>query len=276
MLNEEKPMQDKPTPEQLIEMDADFRASMHRKASTDPKAKEWVEQDNQALTAEADAGRMAHDRDSRGMNLMEAEKALQSSRDARDDFRSDNARPGVFHPKHQRAWNEAYEGHNQNVRSMNAGFLDAARKSTPQEIEQLQKKIEERQAEQAQAIEQRQDIAKLPSEQHQTHVKQSLKERIDTVQQDYTPSQEGGFAARLNSRRESELAEGAAQEGASQGSARRRVDYAAYAASGAEDAAYAKQLEKDQQEVQFKLGRRGTNEEMLAHQEQRRATEQGQ
>src|SRR5690606_2442438 len=241
-------------PEQALHdqvRDEQFRQQMKDRASTDPKAKKWVELDESAQKQEQRVGKYENEISKRqNFPLNEVEQRLQDARDARDEFLQGDGSHGL----RGKAYDDKLASLHQDVDQMQRQFEHQLRYASPEKIEALQARMAEKQEALNGTVLERQAIATLPSEERaQAHAK-SLEERSERVLAVETPAQTNQ-----------------GQSGEHDTPVRGMIDFSNYAKTAEEELAYMKQLEEDQRVLHQQLGRRATDEEMHAYQAKREA-----
>lgn len=220
-----------------------FRDRM--RASDDPKAAKWVEKDESVQRKEARLDGYAQEIDKRknmGETLHGTEQLLSEAQEARDAFLS-QGRPGIFARKDREAFDTKSTELHSEVSQYQKQFVDMARKSSPEEIEALQVRMEKRQQELHATIKERQNIARLPSERAS---KQGQSQ--DGEAQERPLSMQDQIERSLNSWTPDTRLEGREKQ---------------------EDLNFTRQLEADQMEMRKRLGRVPNNDEMMAYQAER-------
>ena len=243
--------------ERLAMEDDAFRRSMRQRQ--DPQAKAWVALDGKAEGLEDQMGRGTREVDRRVSSVFEIEREMADARTARDDFLSENERPG-FLSGEQKRWDERYQGLESNVDGLQKDFTDAVSKSTPEELGALQAQIGQRRDELVKTIEERQGIARLPSEHGQG---EDLHAQAAQAMETSLLERRG---QRSGSQQEDERGQG---EGATAGgSYRQRPNFGAYATT-VDEATERKQLEEDQRTLHLELGRPATDAQVQRFERER-------
>lgn len=225
--------------------DEAFREQMSKSKDTDPAAAEWIKKDESAQRKEARLDAVSHEivkRKNLGLNVHETEQLLSEAQDARDAFLS-SGRPSLFALKERAAFDKKALELKDDVASYQKQFVEMVRKSSPEEIEVLQNRMEKRHNELQETIKERQGIALLPSE---VAAKQSQKQE-GQVRDRPLPMQDQ-IDRSLNSWTPDTRLEGREKQ---------------------EDLNWARQLEADQIEMRKRLGRAPNNDEMTAYQDER-------
>lgn len=234
-----------------VERDEAFRESMRLR--DDGPAKAWVALDDKAQELDQQVGRDEREREGRATSVGDLERVLNDARNERDDFRAENPQPGRLSSE-RKAWDEQYQGLDNNVSGLQKDFAGALRDSSPEELDAIGKQIDERRAALAQTIAERQGIAKLPSEEAQ-EAEQASRAGLDNM------------AARTAQQGQGQE-EGEGEARGQGGSFRMRPNYGAYATT-VEEENNRKQLEHDQRTVALERGRPGTDPEMQAFERER-------
>jgi hypothetical protein len=231
-----------------VERDEAFRETMRQRE--DGPAKAWVALDDKALELDQQVGQGVREREGRVSSVGDLQRALNDARSERDDFRAENAQPGRFSSDRQ-AWDEQYQGLDNNVSGLQKEFAGALRDSSPEELDAIGKQIDERRTALAQTIAERQGIARLPREEGQE----------DLHDQVLRTGQDNMAARRAQQDQGQEQGEGEAR--GQGGSFRMRPNFGAYATT-VEEENDRKRLEHDQRTVALDKGRPGTDAEMQA------------
>lgn len=224
--------------------DEAFREQMTRNMESDPNAARWVMRDESAQRKETRLGAVAHELDKRknmGQNIHETEQLLSEAQDARDAFLS-GGRPSLFARKEREEFDKKAMELKDEVASYQKQFVELIRKSSPEEIEILQVRMEKRQNELQETIKERQAIALLPSE------KASRSQKRDGEAQERPLSMQDQIERSLNSWTPNSHLESREKQ---------------------EDLNFTRQLEADQIEMRKRLGRVPNNDEMMAYQVER-------
>lgn len=246
-------MTDEQTPEAQLAAalkDEKFREEMRQR--TDPDATRWQSWDESVKKQEKRVSEYSHEIDKRlnlGPDLLETERQLTEAQDARDAHLG-QGRPGIFARKEREAYDAQLAELNGDVSSYQKHLVELARKSDPERIEQLQVRMQEKQQALQESLEQRQGIAKLPSEEQGASQKAEDKQRAPFSMQDQIDKAMNAWSPNVQ-------LEGREKQ---------------------EDLNWARQLEQDQLAVRQRVGRNPTDEEMHAYQAEReqQQTKQGQ
>lgn len=246
-------MTDEQTPEAQLAAsikDEKFREEMRQR--TDPNATQWQALDQSVQKQEKRVSEYSHEIDKRknlGPDLLETERQLSDAQDARDAHLA-MGRPGIFSRKEREAYDTELTNLAGDVSTFQKHLVELARKSDPERIEQLQVRMQEKQQALQESLEQRQGIAKLPSEEQGASQKAEDKQRAPFLMQDQIEKAMNAWSpdVRLEAREKQE------------------------------DLNWTRQLEQDQQAVRQQVGRNPTDEEMHAYQAERKQqqTKQGQ
>jgi hypothetical protein len=184
---------------------------------------------------------------------------MTDARTARDDFRSETERPGLLSGE-RKQWDERYQGLESNVAGLQKDFTEAVSKASPEELDALQVQIGHRRDELVKTIEERQGIARLPSEQGQGEdLHAQAAQAMDTSLLERR-GQRGG------SQQEDERGRG--EGAASGGSYRQRPNFGAYVTT-VDEANERKQLEEDQRTLHLELGQPATDAQVQRFERER-------
>lgn len=245
----------------MTERDEQFRREMRERQ--DPQAQAWVAKDNAALELQDQVDRGTREVDRRQGAAVELHRALEDARQEREDFRADNPRPGMFSGE-RKGWDAEYGRLDQHASEVQQEWQEALRKSSPEELKAMGDRIKEDREQLAKTIAERQGIALMPSE--------------EAGQEDLHAQVSSAGMANMAARRQQQdqgQEEGEGQgEGRGQGGGMRlRPRYGAYATTLEEDRQN-KQLEEDQRELGYRLGRRATDDELQAYERERQEHQQ--
>lgn len=260
-----------PQVQTLAKQDETFRQTMRDKQSQDPQAEKWVNLDNQAADLQQDVQGAKQEKAQRPQRGEDAYKALADARGERDDFQKANPDADNYAGGKEK-WNQEIGSLDKTVSDRQADFGVALKNSTPDQLQNLQDQIDQKREALTKTIEERQGIAKLPSESGQNQEDQQSQERGANEIQEVGVGNygaQGSMADRLNNRR---AQQGQTQDDSGAVGRRLRPNFSAYATSLDEHNAD-KQLEQDQATLRRELGRPATNEEMQKFESDRAASQ---
>lgn len=152
------------------------------------KAQAWLEKDQQAAQANAEADVLGQKIDFASMSLAEVEHSLQEARDRRDEHLQGGA-PNVFEGDKRKEWIATRDRLNGEVNEYQIAFAKSAESAGPEEIAALQKQMQERSATAQEAEEQRRGLYLLPSEREAEAKKTTLQSRVENLGNDWSPDQ---------------------------------------------------------------------------------------
>lgn len=253
---------------QAVEVaDQMFRERMQ--ASDQPEAKRWVELDQQAQKGEkelnADQSALQQRKD-QGLSLHEVEQNLNQARNGRDALMS-QGRPSVFQREEREAYDQKLGKWNEEIASNQKAFGEMVKQSSPEEIQKLQTVMEQRQQEVGKLVDERQGIAKLPSEQL------SMREQIQQSREAWAPEfdREGRFQGNGQGLSQTQEQSDRQSDGTAMGrKIEPRWDKAFVTP---DDMKQAQQIQDDQTAFKQQNGRAGTDQEMQAFAKEREARE---
>lgn len=203
----------------LEEQDQRKRASMQRQAEQgDPEALKWIQADEQAKTALFKQGNIQAEIDTRQSPdyLREAEENLLQARSAWMDHIEQGVPPNAS-KKEEKEWLDTYNRHESILEQAQSHFDHRLSQASPEELQVLKDRAEQRHAEAMDAVSERQGIAQLPSEQeekgrlsveqHLQQVKNELKpSEIEKARQEVTTKVEGQTDQRQHVKRKEQVA----------------------------------------------------------------------
>ena len=150
--------------DKLQHQDAVLREEMRQKAGQNPSAQRWVDLDQKVDThrgaVEALSGHVERRQDA----AQDAQQTYESAVQDRQSFLLDNPRPSVLNPSKRQSWDKESLGYANVVEERRQGLLEAAQDAEPSAIGQMQERLADHRQQMEKALEQRQGIAKLPSE----------------------------------------------------------------------------------------------------------------
>lgn len=251
-------MADQDEQQRLAMKDYDFRQNMQARKEQDPAALRWVELDAQASTLEEKVQRDERRLERRPNDVLAREQELNDARQDRQQWREENPRPGMFSGK-QKEWDQQYQELDAQVSEARKGFTAALAKASPEELNAIKQKIEERREALVNTIAERQGVAMLPSEEAAKVQEKAQQQNSGAELVDRIADRRAEQAARNDD----------SQDDGTRAGRRLQPNFAAYAET-TEQREASRQLEEDQNTMHLRLGRRATNEEMLAFEQEKR------